>query len=106
MKHANNWHLIVSTDYKLEEAETYIDDKVSEWFEAVWLIEILAELPSVFHQEKRQILLLLGHLQSDVHLFHLLWAVEECCQDGHGFGRVVFGVVPHSLHLLNIAIWR
>lgn len=90
----------------MEEEETYVNNKVSERFEAVWLIFSLAELPSVFDQKQCQVLLLSGHLQSDVHLFHLLWGAEQSSQDGHGFGRAVFGVLPHSLHLVNIAIWR
>lgn len=85
---------------------TYISDEVSERFEAVWLILALVELLSVFDQEQSQILLLSGHLESDVHLFHLLWTLEERCQDGHRFGRVVFGIFPYLLHILNIASWR
>lgn len=86
--------------------KTYVNDEVSEGLEAVRLVFALAELSPVFDQEQSQSLLLLGHLQADVHLFHLLWAVKESCQDGHGFGRVVFDVLPHSLHLLKITIWR
>lgn len=103
-RHMNNWQLIVFVHW-LDEAETYINDEVSEGFEAVRLLLALAELPSVFDQEQSQALLLLGHLQSEVHFFHLLWTVEQSSQDGHGFGRVVFSVLPHSLHLINSAIW-
>jgi len=87
-------------------AETHVYNEVRERFEAVRLFLALAELPSLFDQKQSQILLFSGHLQSDVHLFHLLCAVEESRQDGHGLGRVAFGVLPHSLHLFNIAIWR
>lgn len=65
---------------------TYVNDKVSEGFEAVRLVLALTELLSVFNQEQSQSLLLSGNLQPDVHLFHLLWSLEESCQDGHGFG--------------------
>ena len=87
------------------EAETYVDDEVGERSEAVRLVLALAELPSVFDQEQSQSLLLPGHLQPDVHPLHLLRAAEQSSQDGHGFGRVLLGVLPHSLHLLNVAIW-
>lgn len=90
---------------RVAENKTYIDDEVREGFEAVLLVLAFAELSSVLDQEQSQSLFLLGHLQADIHRFHLLWTVEQGSQDGHGFGRVVSGVLPHSLHLLDRAIW-
>lgn len=97
---------IVFLYYDLKGSNTHVNNEVSERFEAVRLVFALAELVSVFDDEQSQSLLLLGHFQSEVHLFHLLLAVEQRSQDGHGFGRMVSGVLPYSLHLLDIAIWR
>lgn len=87
-------------------AETYVNDEISKRSEAVGLLLVLAELPSVPDQELSQSLLLSGHLQPDVHLLYLLRTAKESSQDGHGLGRVAFGILPHAFHLLNVAIWR
>lgn len=86
--------------------DTHIDDEICEGFEALASVVTLAELLPVFDQKQGQRLLFFGHLQSEVHLLHLLRRAEESRQDRHGFGRKVSGVVEDSLHLLNIAIWR
>lgn len=91
---------------QLLEGRTYINNEVSERSEAARLIFALVQLPSVFDQKQCQILFLSGHFESDVHLFHLFWAAEQSSQDGHGFRRVVFGILPHSLQLVYVAIWR
>lgn len=83
---------------------TYVNNKICEGLQAVRLIWVFLELLSVPDQEQSDVLLLSGHLQTEVHLFHLLWTVEQRRQHGHGFGRVLFGVSPHSLHLFNVAI--
>lgn len=92
--------------WRNEQLSTYINDKVCEGLQAAGLIWAFMELLSVPDQEQSQVLLLSGHFQSEVHVLHLLWTVEQRCQDGHGFGRVLFGVVPHSLHRFNVAILR
>lgn len=86
--------------------DTHIDDEICEGFKALGSVVALVELLPVFDQEQGQRLLLLRDLQSEVHLLHLLWRAEESCQDRHGFGRKVTGVVEDSFHLLNVAIRR
>ena len=50
----------------------YVYDEVSEGFQTAGLLLALVEVPSVFDQEKDQVLLLPGHFQPQVHLVHLL----------------------------------
>lgn len=88
------------------EMDTHIDDKICEGFEALGSVVTLVELLPVFDQEQRQRLLLLGDLQSEVHLLHLFRRAEESRKDRHWFGRKISGVVEDSLHLLNVAIRR